>query len=132
MFNGKSFNEKFLLTRKYYDFVCAINCTCKLTCMCACMCVCNRMHLREQYALDNLGNQNFNIEKKQLEILLFYTFAPQMIIIWCMVPEIWSTTDNFLSFWTIFCPLPPMDPENQNFEKMKKHLKILSFYKCVP
>ena len=31
---------------------------------------------------------------------------------------------NFLSFWTDFCPLspppPPMDPENQNFEKMKK------------
>ena len=51
--------------------------------------------------------------------------------------------NNFLSFWTIFslfylhsgtffALLPPMDPENQNFEKMKKHLKILSFYKCVP
>ena len=26
-----------------------------------------------------------------------------------------------LSFWTAFCPFtPPMDPENQNFEKMKK------------
>ena len=26
---------------------------------------------------------------------------------------------NFLSFWTVFCPFtPPMDPENQNFEKM--------------
>ena len=31
MFNGKSFNEKFLLTRKYYDFARAINCTHKLT-----------------------------------------------------------------------------------------------------
>ena len=81
MFNGKSFNEKFLLTRKYYDFVRAINCTRKLTCMCACMCMCDHTHLREQYALDNLENQNFNIEKKQLEILSFYTFAPQMIII---------------------------------------------------
>ena len=36
MFNGKSFNEKFLLTRKYYDFTCAINCTCKLACVPAC------------------------------------------------------------------------------------------------
>ena len=28
---------------------------------------------------------------------------------------------NFLSFWTIFCPLySTNDPENQNFEKMKK------------
>ena len=49
MFNGKSFNEKFLLTRKYYDFTRVINCTCKLTCMCACMCMCDHMCLREQY-----------------------------------------------------------------------------------
>ena len=36
-----------------------------------------------------------------------------------MVPEIWSMTDRFfLSFWTI---LPSIDPENQNFEKMKKN-----------
>ena len=39
-----------------------------------------------------------------------------------MVPEIWNVTDRiFLSFWTVFCPFtPPMDPENQNFEKMEK------------
>ena len=51
-----------------------------------------------------------------------------------MVSEIWSTTD------IIFCPsgpfftlLPPIDPENQNFQKNKKngkkHPKILTFYK---
>ena len=31
--------------------------------------------------------------------------------------------DNFLSFGTVFCaftPPPPIDPENQNFGKMKK------------
>ena len=49
MFNGKSFNEKFLLTRKYYDFVRAINCTSKLTCVCACTCACDHTRLREQY-----------------------------------------------------------------------------------
>ena len=27
---------------------------------------------------------------------------------------------NFFSFWTIFCPFPPNNPENQNFEKIKK------------
>ena len=27
---------------------------------------------------------------------------------------------NFLSFWTIFCPLNPYRTENQNFKKMKK------------
>ena len=49
MFNGKSFNEKFLLTRKYYDFARAINCTRKLTCVCAYACACDRTRLREQY-----------------------------------------------------------------------------------
>ena len=48
-FNGKSFNEKFLLTREYYDFAHAINCTRKLTCVCAYMCMCDCTHLREQY-----------------------------------------------------------------------------------
>ena len=37
-----------------------------------------------------------------------------------MVPDIWSMTDNFLSFRTVFYPFPPLWTENQNFEKMKK------------
>ena len=35
--------------------------------------------------------------------------------------------DHFVPFYPL-----PMVPENQGFEKMKKILKILSFYKCVP
>ena len=54
MFNGKSFNEKFLLTRKYYDFAHAINCTCKLTCVCVCASTCDHTRLREQYDLVSL------------------------------------------------------------------------------
>ena len=38
-----------------------------------------------------------------------------------MVPEIESETQNFLSFWGIFCPFTPDNPENQNFEKLKKN-----------
>ena len=38
-----------------------------------------------------------------------------------MVPEIWSATDIiFCHSGPFFALLPPMDPENQNFEKMKK------------
>ena len=37
-----------------------------------------------------------------------------------MVPDIWSMTDNFLSFWTVFYPFTPLWTKNQNFEKMKK------------
>ena len=59
--------------------------------------------------------------KKHLEILLFYTFAQQMTIIWCMVPEIWSVTDSiFCHSGTSFALLPPMDPQNQNLKKWRK------------
>ena len=38
-----------------------------------------------------------------------------------MAPEIWSVTDNVLTFWTIFCPFyPPNKPKNQYEEKMEK------------
>ena len=55
-----------------------------------------------------------------------------MTIIWWMVSEIWSMTeflvilDHFLRFY------PSYNPENQNFEKWKKLLDILSFYISVP
>ena len=42
--------------------------------------------------------------KKHVEILSFYTCVPQMRIIWCMVPEIWSVTDR------IFCHFVPFLP----------------------
>ena len=45
-----------------------------------------------------------------------------MTIIWCIILEIWSVTRRILSFWTVFCPFTlPKDPENQNFEKIKKN-----------
>ena len=41
-----------------------------------------------------------------------------------MIPEIWSTTDGIFShfgpFFALLHPLPPKNPENQTFEKMKK------------
>ena len=45
--------------------------------------------------------------KKHLEILSFYTCVPLIKIIWCMVPEIWSSTGKFfLSSWAnFFCHL---------------------------
>ena len=37
------------------------------------------------------------------------------------VPEIWSATDRiFYHSGPLFALLPPINPENQNFEKMKK------------
>ena len=38
-----------------------------------------------------------------------------------MFPEIWSVTDRiFCHSGPFFAHLPPSDPENQNFDKMKK------------
>ena len=40
--------------------------------------------------------------KKRLEILPFYTRAPKIKVIWCMVPEISSM------IWAVFCPFIPL------------------------
>ena len=68
------------------------------------------------------------------EILSFYTCVPLMTSIydvWFLRHGGWRTAflvilDRFLSFY------PANNPKNQNFEKWKKHLETLSFYKCVP
>ena len=40
---------------------------------------------------------------------------------------------NFLSFWTLFCPFTPVTTRKIIiFKKWKKHLEILSFYTSVP
>ena len=70
---------------------------------------------------NNLKNQNFEKMKKILKILSFYICIPQMMIIWCLVPEIWSTTGKFFCHFGLFFALfPPNNSENQKFEKMKK------------
>ena len=61
------------------------------------------------------------------------------MIIWCMVPEISSTTDEFFVISDYVLPFyPPYNPENQNFEKNEKtpgvpKMKIiLPFYTPSP
>ena len=55
-----------------------------------------------------------------------------MKIIWCMVPEIWSTTGNILSFWTIFCPFTPLTTQKIKILKKWKNCLEISFYTSVP
>ena len=49
-----------------------------------------------------------------------------------MVPEIWSMTDRiFCHFGQFFAHLPPNNPKNQNFKKMKKIPgDIIILHKC--
>ena len=55
-------------------------------------------------------------------------------IICCMVPEIWSITDNFLSFRAMFCPFIPLNTwkikilKKWKKKKKKKSLEISLVY----
>ena len=72
-------------------------------------------------------------KNEKMDILSLYTGVPKMTIIWCMVLEKWSAMDRiFLHFGPFFSLFPSDNMENQYFEKVKKGLEILSFYKCVP
>ena len=77
--------------------------------------------------LDNLENQNFNIKKNTWR---YYHFTHLHHI--CMYGS-WDMKchrQNFLSFWTTFCPFTPLWTQKIEFSrKWKKHLKILSICK---
>ena len=81
----------------------------------------------------NLKKQNFEKMKKSVEILSFYTCVQQTTIIWCMVPEKWSTEGRiFCYFGLFFALLPPTNPENQYLKKWKKtHRDIIILHKCT-
>ena len=78
------------------------------------------------YPSKNPKNQNFET-KNLLDTSAFQTSAPKITIIWCIVPEIQSETDNFfLSFWAIFYPFtcPLMIQNIKILIKMKKHKSL--------
>ena len=52
-----------------------------------------------------------------------------MTIIWCMVPEIWSTTVPFSRYLDFFHS--PKNKKNQNFEKLKKKLEDIILHKST-
>ena len=70
--------------------------------------------------------------KKCPLILSFYTSIPQMMIIWSMVPEIWSATEFFviLDYFLPFYPPPLTTQKTKILKKWKKSLEISSF-KCT-
>ena len=91
-----------------------------------------------------LKTKKFRILKKCnkfLEISSCYTCVPQMTVIWCMLPEIWSATDrifsNFgpffhflsFSFWAISYPIAASKSKFK--KKNEKLLGMSSSYTCV-
>ena len=60
------------------------------------------------------------------------TINDNMTIIWCMVPEIWSTTDIiFCHFGPFFALSPSNNLKNQNFEEIKKAHGDIILHKCT-
>ena len=63
-----------------------------------------------------LTTWKINILKKWKKRISFYTCVPYMTIIWCMVPEILSTTDRiFCHFGPFFVLLPLQQPKKTKF-----------------
>ena len=82
---------------------------------------------------DNLEYQNSKIEKSTWR---YYHFTHlhhkwQSYDVWFLRYEVWRT-----EFFVNLCRFLPFyltnNIKNQNSEKLKKHLEILSFYKCAP
>ena len=74
-------------------------------------------------------NQNQKKKKEKLpDISSFYTSVPKTSILSGTVPQIQSETDNFLSFWLIFCLFSANNLENQNFKHV--YLKSRSYDVC--
>ena len=73
--------------------------------------------------LGNPKKQNFEKMKKKKPLEIYITISHMRttrqsydVCSWDMERD----RHNFLTFWSIFCPYPSNNPENQNFEKMKE------------
>ena len=76
-------------------------------------------------------NENFKKMKKKLgDIIILHKFTKNHDHMEYCSWDMAHDGCNYFSFWAIFCPFTAQ--KNQNFKKMKKFLKILSFYICAP
>ena len=86
------------------------------------------------YPSSNPKNQNFEkMKNKSGDIIILHmcTISDNHIMYgsWDMECD----GENFLSFWTVFCPFNPLTTRKiKILKKWKKYLEILLFYKGVP
>ena len=90
-------------------------------------------HFLPFYPLKNLKKQYFEIMKKRLEILSFYTNVPKMTIIWCIFPEIWSVTNWIFCYFGLFFALfYPLKTQNiKILENWKTPGDIIILHRCT-
>ena len=71
-------------------------------------------------------------KKKHLQIS-FYPSVPQVTVIWCMIPEIWSLTDRIFCHFGLFFDFNPLTTHKiKIFKKKKKSMELSSFHTFVP
>ena len=66
-------------------------------------------------------------KEKKLEISLFYSCVPKILMIWSTVPDVQSMINWNLQFCSFFTLPPPKSQKNQNFEP-----KIIIIWCMVP
>ena len=91
-------------------------------------------HFLPFYPPNYLKNQNFGKMKKppgDITILHMCTIHDNHMMYGSWDME--NDRQNFLSFWTVFCPFPFRTTwKNQNFEKLKKlHEDIIILHTCT-
>ena len=81
---------------------------------------------------NNPKNQNFEkIKNTPGDIIILHKWQSSCIVL-DISGRIYHETEFFCHFGLYFAPLPPNNPENQKFEKMKKAPRGVIIYTSVP
>ena len=84
------------------------------------------------YPPNNVKNQNFEKLKKMPGNIILHICTINDNLIMYSSWDMKHDRQDFLSFWTTFCPFTPLTNQKIKILKnWKKHLEILSFYTCV-
>ena len=83
---------------------------------------------------NNLKNQSFEkIKKTPEDIIILHLHTTNDDHMMYGSWDLEHNRQNFLSFWTIFCPFTPLTTRKiKILKKWKKYLEISSFYTSVP
>ena len=88
------------------------------------------------YPLTTAKKKNFEkLKKASRDIIILHMCTLNNIHMMYGSWDMERDGQNFLSFWTIFCPFTPLTIQKIKFwknEGKKKHLEILSFFTSVP
>ena len=77
-------------------------------------------------------NQWKKKKKEKAPADIIYPIVPQVTVIWCMIPEIWSLTDRIFVILDYFLPFSPLTTQKIKILKKKRSMELSSFHTFVP